>query len=713
MAHLLRRIELTGFKSFAARTVIDLPAGITAIVGPNGSGKSNVVDAVRWLLGERDAKHLRGGTVDDLIFAGTPQRARVGQATASFTFDNAAGTLAVDAPEVVLARQVGRDGTSRYFINKQEVLLRDLIDVLAGARLGARGLSVVTQGNSDVFVQASPGKRREMIEELLGLREFQLKKRDAERRLRSADANLAQAHAVAAELEPQLRLLRRQVSRFERRDALAAELRSAEDELYGSQLGVARRQLARAGSQKASLDAELPALEAARDAAEAARQEVEDRSPAEREELSALKQEQVALLSARSETQKLAGRLEARLEMLQARQAGPDAPDAESLLGLVRSVERELAALGASDDLGAVRQGIAALLARVRAAFSRPAEQAEDPEAAALRAELDAHRVTLGDGERRLEALQARIRELEEGQAGFYAAFRAASAALDEAHRALEDWRTRAQRLAAERDRATALETGVLQQLHNAGRDPETLPALERELGGEDAARLERQVFRLRGDLAAIGDVDDQLLEDAKATEERHRQIVAEAADVEAARADLVGLVAELDRRITREFTDAISSISAEFGKLFAAMFGGGSARLTLTAAKAAEEGEDGDGAEARGIEIEVQLPKKRASSLEVLSGGERSLVGLAALFALVSVSPPPFLVLDEVDAPLDDRNARRFGELLRSFATETQFVIVTHNRATMEAADVLYGVSMAKDGVSAVIAKRMEDVTL
>jgi chromosome segregation protein len=98
MSHLLRRIELTGFKSFASRTVIDLPRGITAVVGPNGSGKSNVVDAVRWLLGERDAKHLRGGTVDDLIFAGTPKRARVGQASASFTFDNSSGAIAVDAP---------------------------------------------------------------------------------------------------------------------------------------------------------------------------------------------------------------------------------------------------------------------------------------------------------------------------------------------------------------------------------------------------------------------------------------------------------------------------------------------------------------------------------------------------------------------------------------------------------------------------------------
>ncbi len=241
----------------------------------------------------------------------------------------------------------------------------------------------------------------------------------------------------------------------------------------------------------------------------------------------------------------------------------------------------------------------------------------------------------------------------------------------------------------------------------NANRTPESLPSLDRTLSADDISRLERQVFRLRGELAAIGDVDDQLIAEAKESEERYQQIVAEAADLESARADLIELVTDLDRRITREFGDAVTSISDEFAKLFAAMFGGGTARLVPVTAKPTEGAEEGE-PEATGIEIEVQLPKKRASSLDVLSGGERSLVGLAALFALVSVSPPPFLVLDEVDAPLDERNARRFGELLRSFATETQFIIVTHNRATMEAADVLYGVTLDTDGSSKIVSLKI-----
>lgn len=708
MAHLLRRIELSGFKSFASRTVIDLPRGITGIVGPNGSGKSNVVDAVRWLLGERDAKHLRGGTVDDLIFAGTPKRARVGQATASFTFDNSSGLLAIDAPEVVLSRQVSRDGTSKYFINKQEVLLRDLIDVMAKARLGARGLTVVSQGNSDVFVQASPSKRREMVEELLGLREFQLKKRDAERRLKASEANLAQVHALTAELEPQLRMLRRQVSRFERRDGLAAELAAAEDELYGSQLSAARRDLAAVAKELAELEAQRPELERVRDEAVAARQDVEERSPAEREELTRVKSELMGALSAESEIQKLVGRTEARLEMLTARQAEPEELDRAALFDLLRSAQAEIDSLLASRDAHSVFDRLRSLGERIRGAFTLGKTASDHPDAAPLRNELAAHRAALSESAETTQRLRARTEELESSQAGFYASFRTASAALDRAHLALESWRSRMAAAESRGERAKILEANVLQALQHGGRDAATLPNVERELSHDDVTRLERQVFRLRGELAAIGDVDDQMIADARSTEERYQQLTAEAADLESARADLLSLAGDLDRRITREFSDAISSISDEFAKLFAAMFGGGTARLVPVSAKVTNEEGEEEESDATGIDIEVQLPKKRASSLEVLSGGERSLVGLAALFALVSVSPPPFLVLDEVDAPLDERNARRFGELLRSFANETQFVIVTHNRATMEAADVLYGVTLEADGGSKVVSLKI-----
>jgi len=165
MPHLLKRLELNGFKSFAGKTVLEFPAGITAIVGPNGSGKSNIIDAIRWLLGEREARNLRGGKGEDLIFAGTPQRPRVGLAQASLYFENHKKFFPVEFAEVAVSRQVNRDGSNEYFLNKSEVRLKDIVDFFAKARLGTKGLVVVSQGNSDLFIASTPAMRREMIEE--------------------------------------------------------------------------------------------------------------------------------------------------------------------------------------------------------------------------------------------------------------------------------------------------------------------------------------------------------------------------------------------------------------------------------------------------------------------------------------------------------------------------------------------------------------------
>jgi chromosome segregation protein len=205
MPHLLRRLELQGFKSFADKTVFSFPEGITAIVGPNGSGKSNVIDAIRWLLGERDAKSLRGGKSEDLIFAGTPKRPRVGQAHATLVFGNESHFFPVDHTEVSVARTITRDGASTYALNRSEVRLKDLVDFFAKARLGARGFVVITQGNSDLFIRVTPRERRAMIEEMLGLREYELRRSEAERRLAATDANSEKAKALIDEVQSRSR----------------------------------------------------------------------------------------------------------------------------------------------------------------------------------------------------------------------------------------------------------------------------------------------------------------------------------------------------------------------------------------------------------------------------------------------------------------------------------------------------------------------------
>src|SRR3989344_224995 len=239
----LKRLELVGFKSFAQKTVLDFPGGIAGIVGPNGSGKSNVIDAIRWILGEREAKNLRGNKAEDLIFAGTPKRSRMGMAQANITLDNSSGFFPIDFKEISIMRRIERDGNSKYFLNKGEVRLKDIIDFFAKVRLGTRGLSIINQGSSDLFVRATPEERRAMIEEILGLRQYQLKKHEANRKLKNTRINIEKVRAMIEEIAPHLRFLKRQTAKWGKLSDLEKELKEYENIYFSNKL---REQIGRA-----------------------------------------------------------------------------------------------------------------------------------------------------------------------------------------------------------------------------------------------------------------------------------------------------------------------------------------------------------------------------------------------------------------------------------------------------------------------------------
>src|SRR5689334_6185065 len=152
---MLKRLELVGFKSFADKTIFDFGEGVTAIVGPNGSGKSNIVDAVRWLLGEQSAKSLRGGEMADVIFNGSASRRSLGMAEVTMSFDNRKRVLGIDTDEVQIGRRVYRSGEGEYLINQQICRLRDIKEMFLGSGAGADAYSIIEQGRVDVLLQAS------------------------------------------------------------------------------------------------------------------------------------------------------------------------------------------------------------------------------------------------------------------------------------------------------------------------------------------------------------------------------------------------------------------------------------------------------------------------------------------------------------------------------------------------------------------------------
>ncbi len=213
---MLKALELIGFKSFADRTRFEFPPGITVVVGPNGSGKSNVVDAIKWVLGEQSVKSLRGKEMADVIFNGSGTRRALNTAEITLTFDNATRLLPIDTPEVHITRRVYRSGEGEYLINRQPSRLRDIRDLLSGTGMGTPAYSVIEQGKVDVLLQSSPRDRRIIFEEAAGISRFKAKKLEALRRLERVDQNLLRLSDIVDEVESRLRSVRMQASKARR-----------------------------------------------------------------------------------------------------------------------------------------------------------------------------------------------------------------------------------------------------------------------------------------------------------------------------------------------------------------------------------------------------------------------------------------------------------------------------------------------------------------
>ncbi len=213
---MLKALELVGFKSFADKTRLEFPSGITVVVGPNGSGKSNIVDAIKWVLGEQSVQSLRGKEMADVIFNGSAGRKPLNSAEVTLTFKNVDRMLPLDTPEVHVTRRVYRSGEGEYLINRQPCRLRDIRDMFAGTGLSTEAYSVIEQGKVDVLLQSSPRDRRLIFEEAAGISRFKAKKLEAQRRLERVDQNLLRLSDIVDEVESRLKSVRAQASKAQR-----------------------------------------------------------------------------------------------------------------------------------------------------------------------------------------------------------------------------------------------------------------------------------------------------------------------------------------------------------------------------------------------------------------------------------------------------------------------------------------------------------------
>ncbi len=736
----LKGLEISGFKSFAKKSGLEFTSTITGIVGPNGSGKSNVAEAFRFVLGEQSIKSLRGKRGEDLIWNGGGDSGRANRASVKLTFDNTKRIFpSIDFDQVTIERIVHRDNVNEYFLNGSQVRLRDISELLIGAHIGSTGHHIISQGEADRILSASIRERREMIEDALGLKAYQWKKIESIKKLEKTTENMKQVESLRREIAPHIKFLKKQVEKIEKAEEMRKELTAlykdyfANEDIYiNHNKNELQRKISIPKAELDDLDREL----------EQARNILINSKNKDKKSDSLIKNEQ-ALFEIRQKRDVLTrdiGRIEGEintyrrtLEKEIEKQKQEDTKtiylkDLEAVIGDIESlksindathlfteviillknfVNKHKKVLD-SDFLKDIEKEISILENKKNNAESL--KKTADAEESALVKEynelkqaIEREKDVNRDAEKDVFRIIARQNELR-GTLNF---------------------------LNTEFEHIIQAENNFKKELTEAGmtvgREAINYPKISVYVDSikeeQDRRRKIIEKIKIRLEDAGIGG-SSEVLKEYRETEERDAFLAKELGDLERSKEELNKLIADLDARIDLEFKSGIIKINEQFDQFFKLMFGGGKAELNVVKEikkKRRNDMEDlSDAIQGivseqieedlpEGLEVSVSLPKKKVKGLIMLSGGERALTSIALLFAISQVNPPPFIILDETDAALDEANSKKYGDMIENLARHSQLILITHNRETMSRAGVLYGITMGGDGASRLLSVAFE----
>lgn len=741
----LKRIELHGFKSFAKKSTLVFDAPVTAVVGPNGSGKSNVVEAIRFVLGEQSSKSLRSKTGADLIFKGSRMIPKMNRASVTIIFDNQQrlfqlpsliGTLSLDFDEISITREVFTDGTNNYSINGSSVRLKDIHELISSVHIGSSGHHIISQGEADRLLNAKPIERKEILEEALGLRLYQYRINDASKKLEKTREHMREVELLRRELAPQVKFLKKQVDRVEQAGLMRNELSNLYKIYLLTEEGMVTTEMNR-------IQREIQTLEGQRKISFEKLQHLEKTDDTHilqfQQELTDLHIKKKQLELQDSEIVRSLGRIEGLFQAfervvshkpasktipldqvmtihhdaLQTLQQAKQLFDLEEIKELIRQVENILTTLekhfSDQDEIDMIdshhdaeqqeliqqQQKLETQLTNLRLEITHLASEITTKEQSIVTAQTilrqsDQERFSeesiLKDLEHRIQLVARDNETISARYATLDAEYRIAEGLLGDAVRGLQG---------------------------TASFDPEV------SIHEHESRKLTIDKLKIR--LEDMGGGANDIIQEYQETVARDNYLAEQLYDLEQSITDLESIISDLKKTLTIEFSKGIETINEVFEKFFVTMFGGGSARLQsitiLTKKKKTDENgeefsvlEDDDTPQEQGIDIDINLPRKKVKDLEMLSGGERSLTSIALLFALSQVNPPPFLVLDETDAALDEANSKKYGDMIEALAKETQLIVVTHNRETMSRAGILYGVTLGADDASTLLSIKFDE---
>jgi len=763
----LSKIELQGFKTFANKTTLSFLSPktdsfpLTAIVGPNGSGKSNLADAVRWALGEQSLKLLRGKDSTDVIFSGSTGKGRSGFAEVIMTFDNTDNTIPLETSDVTVTRRLYRDGDSEYLVNNKKTRLQDIHLMLAQANVGQRSYSVIGQGMVDTILTSTPQERKVFFDDATGVRQFQIKRHQAMLKLKRTYENLAETEMVLREIQPRLRLLSRQTKRLEKRSEVELTLKERQTKYFQSlwfqladEMKIVRDSFDKIDSKVGDRRDEMKKLEKT----VAEMEEIERKGGGEDAELKDLRTKLRETESSRRKLRDEEFSLQKELELSKVRAQANWSPlplidITKELEGIIGEQQESLKSLRGLKSL----EGLKSLITKIESLFKRSEKLSKSlKRPAAEDVKPDPKLVTdLKKTSSILKDIDASIKKLEKSvedhakkenkkRTELFAIERELRQKQHELYKDEQKKNESQIQLARLEERQNNLHRDIDHALkEQAELLRKNRPKQIKKLNETEQEQHRQEIEKLKYTLDLIGGIDPEIVEEYHETKTRFDFLDGQVNDLRKAMDDTEKIVDELDERIHKQSEKVFRQINKEFQKYFKVLFGGGSCSLVkMTQSEADEEQEhdeesahegdvnpalgavDPDGLDELkkrvkerkdrvvGIDITATPPGKKLKALNLLSGGERALASIALLAAIMATNPAPFVILDEVDAALDEANTIRFAAILDELRQKTQYIVVTHNRATMEKADVLYGVTMNDDGISQLLSVKMEELT-
>ena len=717
----LKHIKLSGFKSFVDPTKISFPTNMVGVVGPNGCGKSNVIDAVRWVLGELSAKNLRGESMVDVIFNGSEKRKASGQCSIELLFDNSLGKISgeyVSFNEVSIKRVMTRDAQSDYYINNTKCRRKDVQDIFLGTGLGPSSYAIIEQGMVSKLVSAKPDELRTHIEEAAGVSKYKERRKETESRIKRTKENLSRVKDIKDEIGRVIKRLENQAKAAEKYNSLKekkAELELDKAILFSIEAKT-RRDILQKKLDSLNRDLKIKNAESDTTQAQIDKFRTENESTLNEYEIAQKNFYAIGAEIAKREANLLninKNEQDTKLDLEKVKQSYEKAMETEKNFDELSPREKAMHILDDiikiiekyvinNEDILQKAKRLKNLLIDIFNIATKQSKTLTD-EYLSRQNELEKQIINDENQKKSIENEMKDLAEKSSNAESILISLRQKQSKFNEQLRDFEnkksissiDARTISEKITNIRIEQKTYEINLdnsNKKLEQAGIDIETVDFSNYE--NKNTEDLENKLTELETKIIKLGAINLAAPEEIQEETKRKEELDNQYDDLTEALVKLSAAIQKIDKETKTIFKESFDSVNAKLKEMFPKLFGGGVAELTLTE----------DDALNAGVILMARPPGKKNSSISQLSGGEKALTALALVFAFFELNPAPFCLLDEVDAPLDDLNTLRFIEMVEEMSKNVQFIFITHNKVSMERSDHLMGVTMQEAGVSRMV---------